>query len=311
MLHIFVNLKRFEVSRHLGGLCPEKDPQQWIGSVIDDSIRLGLCNTPGVRLTYLLAEGLIAQAVRRRNAHTKNKIRRMSIGCQGVHWEDIILGGNFGAFTSSLPATAAKNLGCTWSIIGHSEERKAKFQVMHQLASFIEDGIDLRSPASKAIDKLINLEVCCALKAGLDVLLCVGETGKERGDGTFEEQMPRIESTLISQLLTGLEGIQDFLNNRRVVIGYEPIWAIGPGRVPPDKEYISFVSSFIKRVVQENFGFDPMVVYGGGLKEENADMIASIDTIGGGLVALTKFTDDIGFEVPELKKIVDSYVSRI
>ncbi|MBT4533813.1 MAG: triosephosphate isomerase, partial [Chloroflexi bacterium] len=57
----------------------------------------------------------------------------------------------------------------------------------------------------------------------------------------------------------------------------------------------------------ENFDFSTIIVYGGGLKEENANMIGSIESIGGGLVALTRFTGDIGFDVPGLKGIIESY----
>ncbi len=161
-----------------------------------------------------------------------------------------------------------------------------------------------------AIDKLINHEVRCALQSGLNVLLCVGETEEERGGGQFTEQRLRIESVLKSQLLSDLEDVGEHMKERLVVIGYEPIWAIGPGKTPPDKEYIGFVSSFIKHVLRENFDFDPVVVYGGGLKEENAGMLSSIETIGGGLVALTRFTGDIGFDVEGLKRIIDEYLSH-
>ncbi|MCK5315775.1 MAG: triose-phosphate isomerase, partial [Anaerolineales bacterium] len=165
----------------------------------------------------------------------------------------------------------------------------------------------IRVRAAKAVDQLIHAEVQNALKASLNVLLCMGESAEERGGGSFAEQKPRIEAVLKAQLLAGLEGLQH-MGDRKVVIGYEPIWAIGPGKTPPGKEYISFVSGYIKQVVQENFDYDIVVVYGGGLKEENAAMIASIDSIGGGLVALTRFTGDIGFDVKGLKGIVDKYI---
>ena len=60
-------------------------------------------------------------------------------------------------------------------------------------------------------------------------------------------------------------------------------------------------------MVKEEFGFEPGVVYGGGLKEQNAGMIAAIETIDGGLVALTRFTGQIGFYPEELKKIIEKY----
>ncbi|MGE5593230.1 MAG: triosephosphate isomerase, partial [Betaproteobacteria bacterium] len=63
-------------------------------------------------------------------------------------------------------------------------------------------------------------------------------------------------------------------------------------------------------VVQASFGFDPVVVYGGGLKEENAGMISSIKTVGGGLVALTRFTGDIAFTPEGLAAIIAEYTSK-
>jgi len=112
---------------------------------------------------------------------------------------------------------------------------------------------------------------------------------------------------LKAQLEGGLRGVKEFLPSNNLMIGYEPVWAIGPGKTPPGEDYIAFVSGYIKEIVKELYGFDVGVVYGGGLKEENAAMIASIDTIDGGLVALTKFTHPIGFEPEGLKNIISAY----
>jgi triosephosphate isomerase len=308
MRQIFVNLKRFDVPRSKGGLCPLEDPLVWIEGVINKSVELGLGEQPGLTLTYLLPEGLIAIAARKLANFPPDRTHRLAVGCQGVHWEDIQPGKNFGAYTASLPANAAVNLGSRWAIIGHSEERKAKLQVIQTFEPALEADPRQRTRASRAVDQLIQSEVSCALSAGLNVLLCVGESAEERGEGAFEEQKVRIEAVLRDQILADLRPAVQSLQEHRVVIGYEPIWAIGPGRVPPGKEYISYVSALIKNIVQENFTAPVAVVYGGGLKEENAAMIASIETIDGGLVALTRFTGEIGFDVPGLKGIVDKYL---
>jgi triosephosphate isomerase len=233
----------------------------------------------------------------------------IEIGCQGVHWEDIQPGGNFGAFTSCLPATAAKSLGSRWAIIGHSEERKAKHQIIENYEAAQDGEGNLSSQAGEAVDRLIRAEVQRALEAGVNVLLCVGESAEERGSGSFETQRPRIEGILKSQLLSNLEGADTYKKERQITIGYEPIWAIGPGKTPPGEAYISFVSDYIKQVINMNFDFSASVVYGGGLKEENAGMIAGIESIDGGLVALTRFTGQIGFDVTGLKGIVDKYLA--
>jgi triosephosphate isomerase len=160
------------------------------------------------------------------------------------------------------------------------------------------------------VDGLINREAGKAYAAGLHVLLCVGETAEEKGEGSFAEQKPRIEATLRDQLEIGLSGIQDVRKDRELVIGYEPRWAIGPGKVPPGPDYIGFVSAFIKKTAAEILGSAPEVVYGGGLKVENAKAIAGIETIDGGLVALTKFTPPIGFSPEGLAEIVDEYFAK-
>jgi triosephosphate isomerase len=308
MKQIFVNLKRFDVPRRLGGVCPVDDPKQWIEGIIAESVQYGLGQLPNLQVTFLLPEALIIPAKEKIASYEIEQVKNISVGCQGVYRENIAPGGNFGAFTTNLPAAAAKNLGCAWALIGHSEERKDKLGVIGRFEPLFNDTDEMRTKAARAVDSLINEEVIHALNADLNVLLCVGETAEQRGGGSFAEQQPRIKAALEDQLTSGLKGVADKLLKRDVVIGYEPVWAIGPGKTPPDGEYISFVSAYIKAVVIEKCGFDPAVVYGGGLKEENAGMIAQIKTIGGGLVALTKFSGDIAFEPAGLKNIIKKYV---
>ncbi|WP_258359499.1 triose-phosphate isomerase family protein [Moorella sulfitireducens] len=309
MKEIFVNLKRFEVPKRLGGICPIDNPKKWIEWVLEESIKYGLGKLQDIRVTFLLPEALIISAVEKLASYPPGEVKNLYLGCQGVFREDITPGGNFGAFTTNLPAAAARNLGCTWTIIGHSEERKDKLGIIERYDPSCHKSEMLKARAMQAINGIINDEVLCALKAGLKVLLCVGETAEERGEGPFDVQKPRIEAVLKAQLETSLQGIESETGAKKIVIGYEPVWAIGPGKTPPGKEYISFVSKTIKAIVKEKFNFDPVVVYGGGLKEENAKMIADIETIGGGLVALTRFTGEIGFEPEGLKNIITRYAT--
>ena len=309
MIEIQINLKRFDVPRVLGGICTFSNPQEWIESVIADTIGFGLGNIKELHITYFLPEALILSAINKLKTYQIEKTKGIDIGCQGVFRDDIKKGGNFGAFTTNLPATAAKNLGCTWAIIGHSEERADKLRLIESFEPKIKKDLKLRIKAREVVDYVINKEVLCALEANLNVLLCVGESLEEKGEGKFIEQKPRIESILKSQLMLNLKGIKNKFYEKQIFIGYEPIWAIGPGKIPPGKEYISFVSQYIKGAVRNEFNSEPIVVYGGGLKEQNAGMLSKINTIDGGLVALTKFTDKIGFSVIELKRIIDKFLA--
>ncbi|MEG1806156.1 MAG: triose-phosphate isomerase, partial [Clostridia bacterium] len=86
-----------------------------------------------------------------------------------------------------------------------------------------------------------------------------------------------------------------------VVVAYEPVWAIGPGKPVPTAEYIDGVARCIKKSASVD------VIYGGGLKLENAEMMAQIESIDGGLIALTTFGADFGFSVENYLKIVKKY----
>lgn len=309
MHEIFINLKRFDVPKDMGGICLQSNPQKWIEDIIADTVKFGLGKLEDVNITYILAEGLILSAITKLNEFESSDTENINIGIQGVFRDDVSPGGNFGAFSANRPAAAMKNLGCSWTMNGHSEERLDKFTMLSLFDSNVQSDPKVLKKANDTLSWLLNKENIAALKQGLDVLFCVGETAEERGEGSFDEQKPSIEAVLRDQLLIGLKDVKPYLGERKIVIGYEPRWAIGPGKVPPGAEYINFVSAFIKEMTNEMLGVKLPVVYGGGLKEENAKMIAGIETIDGGLVALTKFTGDIAFEPEGLKIIIEKYLS--
>ncbi len=309
MHEIFINLKRFDVPKELGGLCLTDDPQAWIEDIVEQTVKLGLGKLDDVSVTYTIPDALVLPAIAKLNAFPAEEIRNLAIGNQSVFRDDVTPGGNFGAFTSNTPAAAARNMGCSWSIIGHSEERKDKFEMLARFEPGVATDPALMARANDAVSLMLNEQALCAFEQGINVLFCIGETAEERGEGSFEEQKPRIEAVLKAQLEIGLQGLSEFLPDLKVVIGYEPRWAIGPGKTPPGAEYIGYVAGFTKETVKELFGFDIPVVYGGGLKEANAKMIGGIETIDGGLVALTKFTDPIAFQPEDLKVIIETYLS--
>ena len=278
MKHIFLNLKRFDIPREAGGVNSIAPINQW-GRYIVSSTQEALkeYESDDVEFAMYFPEAHLIPA-----ADALEENSPVKIGCQGVYREDTAVGGNFGAFTTNRTANAAKAIGCTTTIIGHCEERRDKAGVL------LEAGVT----DPHAVNRLLNKEMEQALKAGLSVLYCIGESAEEQS---------RWQEVLREQLETGLSGV----DTSRVVIAYEPVWAIGPGKTPPDGEYIARIGSYIKEVT----GGLP-VVYGGGLKADNARMLASIPVIDGGLIALTRFQGEIGFYPEEYLEIIKVYLGK-
>ena len=276
MKHIFLNLKRFDIPKEMGGVNSIAPIQEW-GSYIVSNTQKQLKEYAGKDVEFVMyfPEAHLISA-----AGALDEDSMVSVGCQSVYREDTAVGGNFGAFTTNRTANAVKAMGCTSTIIGHCEERKDKAGIL------AEAGVT----DTAAVNRLLNKEIKAAIKAGLSVLYCIGESSEEQ---------PRWQEVLKEQLSTGLEGV----DTSKVTIAYEPIWAIGPGKIPPDQEYITMIGSFIKEVTG---GLD--VVYGGGLKVDNAKMLASIPVMDGGLIALTRFQGEIGYYPDELE-IIKTYFS--
>ncbi len=308
MKEIYVNLKRFDIPKTYGGICPDEDPVRWIRKIVKDTAELGLGNRKDVQVTYFLPESLLVPALEELRSVPEAERSHFQIGCQGVYREDVAREGNFGAFTVNRPAAAMKALGQNWVMIGHSEERKDKLSLLSAYDSVIDQSAEKRRKAEKSVDEILNQEVRCALERNMNVLFCVGETAEQKGAGPAAEYEPRVQNVLRDQICTGLKDIGPWMEDCQIAIGYEPVWAIGPGKTPPDGEYVAFVSRYIKEVCKEEFHREFSVVYGGGLKEENAAEMAAVSTLDGGLVALTKFTPPIAFDVRSLKEIIKAYV---
>ena len=309
MNRFFVNLKRFDVPRAKGGVCPVDNPYEWVESVITAAATMQITDPKEMEIVFCIPEGLIGAAIGALAKTDDSAGYQTAIGCQGVHWLDINKGENFGAFSTFLPAKAAVNLGCSWSMVGHSEERRAKLQLLSRFNPAVESDSELNKEALRTVDRVISEEVSCAAANGLNILFCVGETETQKGSGSESEQQERTRNVLNEQISDGINAFKDMESRPELVIGYEPIWAIGPGKTPPGPDYISFVSEFIKDTCRDDHGIEPDVVYGGGLKEENAAAIAGVKSIDGGLIALTRFTGEIGYYPEDFKKIVSTYLN--
>ena len=278
MKHLYLNLKRFDVPVEYGGvnrIAPLKDWGSYIVSHTQDGLKK--YDPSQVEFVQYFPEAHILGAV---SALCENS--PVQVGCQGVYRMNTAVGGNFGAFTTNRPASIAKAMGCTSTIIGHCEERNDKSGIL------AEAGVT----DTAAVNRLLNQEIRLAVEQGLTVLYCIGEKSEEQ---------ERWQEVLGEQLSVGLDGV----DTSKVVIGYEPVWSIGPGKTPAGKDYITKIARFVKELTG---GLD--VVYGGGLKVDNAEMLASIEEIDGGLIALTRFQGEIGFYPDEYLEIIKTYLGK-
>lgn len=278
MKFIFLNLKRFDVPVEMGGVNRLAPVADWAKTIVEGTQEgLKKYDPNEVEFVQFFPEAHVLNAV---GALCDNS--PVKIGCQGVYRMDTAVGGNFGAFTTNRPAAIAKAMGCGGTLIGHCEERNDLNGVL------AEAGVT----DTKAVNRILNKEIKLAVERGMKVLYCIGEKDVEQD---------RWQEVLGEQLDIGLEGV----DKSQVVIAYEPIWSIGPGKTPADKPYIEKIARFVK----ERTGGMP-VVYGGGLKTDNAEMLASIPEIDGGLIALTRFQGEIGFYPDEYLEIIRTYLGK-
>lgn len=278
MKHIYLNLKRFDILPEFGGINRLSDSAVWGKYIVENTKDEVLSYSPEeVEFVQYYPEAHIIPAV---SALDGSSLR---VGSQGVYRSDTVKGGNFGAFTSNRTANSMISLGVKDTLIGHCEERND----LNELFSMAG------SSDRNLVNRVLNKEIREAQRAGMKVLYCIGEK---------ESELDSWKEVLKEQVITGLEGV----DRSNVVLGYEPVWSIGPGKVPADKEYISKIAKYLKEI---SGGMD--IVYGGGLKKDNAEMLASIPEISGGLIALTRFSgEDFGFYPDEYKEIVKLYLGK-
>ena len=278
MKHIFLNLKRFDVPVALGGVNRIAPLNEWGTYIVQNTQEaLKKYDPSEVEFVQYFPEAHLLNAVAARCENSP-----VQVGCQSVYRMNTAVGGNFGAFTTNRPVSIMKAMDVNYTIIGHCEERNDKMGILAE-AGVVD---------TKAVNRILNQEIKLAVANGMKVLYCIGEKDTE---------LENWDEVLREQLEIGLEGVDKF----QVVIGYEPIWSIGPGKTPAGKDYITKIARFVKEVTG---GID--VVYGGGLKVDNAEMLASIEEIDGGLIALTRFQGEIGFYPDEYIEIIRTYLGK-
>ena len=170
-----------------------------------------------------------------------------------------------GAYTGEISAEMLKNAGCHYVILGHSERRR----------HFKED------------EAMINRKIRLALDAGLQVILCVGETLDQRESGEAHQVVE-------SQLQLGLQGISvDEMEN--MVIAYEPVWAIGTGKnasAAEAQEIHAHSRNVLARLFGQRVADTVRIQYGGSVSPENAREILAQKDVDGALVGTSSLKSD-------------------
>lgn len=287
MKYIHVNLKRFDIPRALGGvndltLHARQDWAQMIIGQLNETITQ--FDQTKYQFTFYLPEAylLSAQAV-------KSSQSPIQIGCQSVISEDTLTSDNIGAYTTMRTASSMVGIGIHETIIGHSEERAQKM-------AFAQKCCRDRIKDTQIVQNELENEIQAAQQANMQVLYCVGESAIARDNNSWQD--------VLKQQLTFDQKKVDL---KQLKIAYEPLWAIGPNRPVPDSGAIEEVAAYIHQLV----GMDIPVLYGGGLKATNAQQIAALPDVDGGLVALTNFSEHIGFYPDQFIDIVKKYVNGV
>ena len=173
------------------------------------------------------------------------------LGAQNMHFAEK------GAFTGEISADMLKELGVEYVIIGHSERRQY----------FAET------------DETVNRKVTFALEKGLTPIMCVGESLEQREAGVTD-------AFVSGQVEAGLMGLTAE-QVKKVVIAYEPIWAIGTGKTA-SKEDANATIGVIRKTIERIFGKEAAeairIQYGGSMNAKNASELMSMDEIDGGLI---------------------------
>jgi triosephosphate isomerase len=175
----------------------------------------------------------------------------IKLGAQNVHWAES------GAFTGEISATMLKELKVEYVIIGHSERRQYFGET----------------------NETVNKRITAALNAKLKPIVCIGETLEQREAGEMEK-------VLFTQIVEGLRGFKSW-DFDRMVIAYEPVWAIGTGKTATSEqanEAIAYIRKTIGKVFSLKIAEKVRIQYGGSMNGGNAKELMAMEEIDGGLI---------------------------
>lgn len=214
------------------------------------------------------------------------------VASSGVSWgaQDVCALATKGAFTGEVSAPMVASLGAKYVLVGHSERRRV-----------FDEG-----------DDVVAAKLKQALDAGLDVMLCIGETQDER-DGRISESVCAV------QLVAALKGV-DADDMARVVVAYEPVWAIGTGLVC-DPAVAQITHSNIRKTLADMYtpaiAAQTRILYGGSVSPSSVDALmdeADIDgvLVGGASLDAASFARIVRFVYkPVLGDKVTRYLSKL
>ena len=175
----------------------------------------------------------------------------IGLGAQNIYWED------FGAFTGEVSAPMLKAIGVSYVIIGHSERRQFFGET----------------------DETVNKKIRAALKHDLTPIVCVGENLKERESGkTFDVIKTQCQGSLAGLTAEEME---------KLVIAYEPVWAIGTGKTATSnqaQEVHQFIRDLLTKMHHQELAAKIRIQYGGSVKPENIAELIEQPDIDGALV---------------------------
>lgn len=175
----------------------------------------------------------------------------INYGAENMYFEES------GAFTGEISPLMLNDVEAKYVILGHSERREI----------------------FKECDTLINKKVKSALNHDLIPILCVGESLEERENNKQEAKVK-------DQLIKGLEGVKEE-DIEKVIIAYEPIWAIGTGKTASAEDaddMCAFIRNFIKETYSEDASEKIRIQYGGSMKPANVKELLAKENIDGGLI---------------------------
>ena len=186
---------------------------------------------------------------------TRKEADHIGVGAQDCHFADE------GAHTGDISAAMLTDAGADFVIVGHSERRHDHGET----------------------NEIVRAKAEAARKAGLSLILCVGESETERDAGRAEE----VVCSQIEQSVPMSEGSVEKLS-----IAYEPVWAIGTGRVPSADDIEAMHKAIRARLlaIYGDGAADVRILYGGSVKPDNAGEILAIPEVGGALVGGASLT---------------------